>query len=128
MRRENQKLSPRYFGPYEVTEKVGHVAYRLKLPLGSMVHPVFHVSMLKGKVVDTKEWSSDAPIAGPGGEMTVPESILERRMVRSGNSYTVLVKVRWLNLPEQEASWENFYEMEKAFPEFMARQQPPGRG
>lgn len=61
--------------------------------------------------------SSDAPIAGPGGEMTVPESILERRMVRSGNSYTVLVKVRWLNLPEQEASWENFYEMEKAFPE-----------
>ncbi|XP_015159729.1 uncharacterized protein [Solanum tuberosum] len=42
------KLSPRYIGPFEVLKRVEDVAYELALPLGlSLVHPVFHVSVLK---------------------------------------------------------------------------------
>ena len=39
------KLSPRFIGPFEITERVGAVAYRLKLPPSlEGVHDVFHVS------------------------------------------------------------------------------------
>ena len=42
------KLSPRFIGPYEVSERVGPVAYRLILPPElEKIHDVFHVSMLR---------------------------------------------------------------------------------
>jgi hypothetical protein len=42
--RSNQKLSFKFFGPYEDLAKVGSVAYKIGLTTSSSVHPVFHVS------------------------------------------------------------------------------------
>ncbi|GKF60324.1 putative reverse transcriptase domain-containing protein, partial [Tanacetum coccineum] len=45
---KRRKLAPRYVGPFEIIERVGPVAYRLKLPQElSCVHDTFHVSNLK---------------------------------------------------------------------------------
>ena len=45
---KNDKLSPRFIGPYEVIEKVGPVAYRLALPPKlEKIHNFFYVSMLR---------------------------------------------------------------------------------
>ncbi|GJS29753.1 hypothetical protein Tco_0490373 [Tanacetum coccineum] len=47
------KLAPRYVGPFEILERIGHVAYWLRLPKQlSGVHDMFHVSNLKKCLAD----------------------------------------------------------------------------
>ena len=47
------KLSPRYIGPYEISERIGPVAYRVILPSKlARIHDVFHVSMLRRYIPD----------------------------------------------------------------------------
>ncbi|KAL5569900.1 hypothetical protein UlMin_026475 [Ulmus minor] len=57
------KLSPRYIGPFEILERIGKVAYRLALPPElSLVHNVFHVSMLQKYVPDPSHVLENEPI------------------------------------------------------------------
>ena len=40
-------------GPYEIVERIGKVAYRLRLPPElAIIHDVFHVSMLRKYIAD----------------------------------------------------------------------------
>jgi len=41
-----KKLWPRWIGPYEIIQRVGPVAYKLRLPNNLKIHDVFHVSLL----------------------------------------------------------------------------------
>ena len=45
--KKDNKLSPKYYGPYKVLQKIGTMAYKLEHPSSSQVHPIFHVSCLK---------------------------------------------------------------------------------
>lgn len=47
--RKNFKLSPKFYGPFQILQCVGLVMYKLKLPKETRINPVFHVSLLKKK-------------------------------------------------------------------------------
>ncbi|TYK05420.1 Ty3/gypsy retrotransposon protein [Cucumis melo var. makuwa] len=112
--RRNEKLAPRFFGPYKIIEKIGPVAYRLQLPENSRIHPVFHVSQLR-KLVGQHEniqptiqfvdenytWKSE------------PEEAIEYRKT-GAKQWEVLVC--WRGLPKYEASWESYEEMKEKYP------------
>nr|GEZ10613.1 putative reverse transcriptase domain-containing protein [Tanacetum cinerariifolium] len=50
---KKEKLAPRYVRPFEILERIGLVAYRLRLPQEmSGVHDTFHLSNLKKYLVD----------------------------------------------------------------------------
>ena len=50
--RPSAKLDVRRLGPFPVLEQIGSSAFRLELPSGMNIHPVFHVSLLEPHVAN----------------------------------------------------------------------------
>jgi hypothetical protein len=46
------KLAARFYGPFEIFDRIGLVAYIIALPTSMNVHNVFHVSLLNKYVHD----------------------------------------------------------------------------
>lgn len=80
--RRNFTLAAKYYGLFEVLEKVGSVAYRLKLQEGARLHPVFHVSLFKKKIGPTHTITSILPKYDSQDHcLLVLEQILSRRVM-----------------------------------------------
>ena len=96
-----------FIGPYEILQRVGNVAYELKLPEDlASVHQEFHVSMLKNYLGDPY---SILPVEGLGVDEKlyyeeVPVEILDRQVKRLRNKEVVTVKVLWRNHLVEEAT------------------------
>lgn len=116
----NHKLNPKFFGPFEVLKKIGTCAYRLNLPAGSSIHPVFHVSLLKARVGKDQAISPTLPLIGsPQEGLQVPQTIVARRMVKKRNSAVTQILVQWRGQEIDDATWEEYSEMAKRYPDFI---------
>ncbi|GJT53839.1 putative reverse transcriptase domain-containing protein [Tanacetum coccineum] len=103
------KLAPRYVGPFEILERIGPVAYRLRLPEElSGVHDTFQVSNLK-------KFLADASLHMPLDEIKVyktlcfveePVEIMDHEIKSLKRSRISLVKVRWNSKRGPEFTWE----------------------
>ena len=112
------KLFARFFGPYKILEKVGEVAYKLELPVGVRVHPVFHVSQLK-KHVGPDRAQSQLPLLDDTGLIAKePISILDRRMVKKQGQAVTEVLVQWRNTFPEDSTWEVFSLFQQNYPHF----------
>lgn len=106
-KRAHQKLASKFFGPYPILQQVGRVAYKLQLPEGVRIHPVFHVSLLKKYVGDAANSQPDLPPVSDEGEIILePEAILDHRWVKQGGKFITESLVQWKHLPAEEATWE----------------------
>ncbi|KAI3723340.1 hypothetical protein L2E82_34842 [Cichorium intybus] len=103
------KLSPRFIGPFRISQRVGAVAYRLELPDELHgIHDVFHVSHLRKPLFDK---SQQVPLA----EIEVddklrypeqPERVLDRKIRQLRNKKISMVKVLWRHHRGSDMTWE----------------------
>ena len=111
----------KYYGPFQIIAKVGTVAYRLRLPDGAKVHPVFHVSLLKRRIGDAQGTDPMLPAWDSSDQCLLqPEAVLRRRAIRRNSIVVIQYLVKWDQLPESEASWEDKDFIDKQFPAFQA--------
>ena len=115
--KQYHKLAPRYFGPYQIVDKIGAVASKLALPSFAQLHPVFHVSQLKKKIGPHSRMGTLLPTPS-STPMLEPLVILARRMVRRGNRPATQVLVHWSNFFPENATWEYLFDLQQRFPHF----------
>ncbi|KAK8933363.1 hypothetical protein KSP39_PZI015730 [Platanthera zijinensis] len=117
--RGNQKLSPRYYGPFQIISRVGPVAYTLALPPGSRIHPTFHVSLLKRKVGQHIQPSALLPDVTAAGELRpLPEDVLRSRWKHRGTEFRPELLVKWKNLSPAQNSWVDFFDFKELYPDY----------
>ena len=90
----SNKLSPWFYGPYRVLESV---AYRLDLPPGSKIHPVFHVSILKKQLGSTDKIDSSIPLVSETSGHLQPQPIVVLNSRSNGRKHELLIQ--WQGLP-----------------------------
>ena len=118
-RRSNEKLSARFYGPFEIIKKIGQVAYKLDLPPDAKIHPVFHVSQLKKHVGDAPVIPSIPPQLTAELELQVePEAVIAVRRVYEQGRVTLEVLIKWEGLSREESTWEDAELLHQRFPLF----------
>ncbi|GJZ17629.1 putative reverse transcriptase domain-containing protein [Tanacetum coccineum] len=117
--RKKGKLAPRYVGPFKILERIGPVAYRLRLPEElSGIHDTFHVSNLKKCLADA---SLHVPLDEIKIDKTLrfveePVEIMDREVKSLKRSKIALVKVRWNSKCGPEFTWEREDYMKSKYP------------
>lgn len=107
--RRNEKLSPRYYGPFEIAARIGEVAHKLGLPADSQVHPVFHMSQLRRAHGVTNSSPLLPQQLNEDIELIVePEELLGVRNNRPTGLGEIEVLLKWKALLLFEATWEKF--------------------
>ncbi|XP_072953432.1 uncharacterized protein [Typha angustifolia] len=114
----NQKLGYKYYGPYRVLQRIGPVAYRLDLPEGTRIHPVFYVSALKAQIGPNHVVGSTLPEPMEEDGSNEPVRVLSRRRRRQGSRLETEVLIEWLGKPTDESTWELEADIMDRFPNF----------
>ncbi|KAG0487756.1 hypothetical protein HPP92_009851 [Vanilla planifolia] len=116
------KLKPKFIGPFQISERIGQVAYRIALPIQlAGVHDVFHVSLLRKYVSDPAHiirYDTEGIEIQP--DLTYQEKpilILDRKEKVLRNKAIPMVRVLWQNHTDIEATWEIETDIKAQYPD-----------
>ena len=102
-KRPSSKLDFTKLGPFEIEEKKGPLNYKLRLPEGTRLHPVFHIALLEPADPKTP---LQTDITGIDPEFEIPsynvEKILDMRIISNRPHYLV----KWKGFAHTENTWE----------------------
>jgi hypothetical protein len=99
---------------------VGDLSYKLQLPAGSKLYPVFHVSQLR-RDPPAEEVHQELPqVTDEAVPLHVPEQIPQTRQVPRRQGHLDQALIQWTRLPVSLATWENVVELKARFPRALA--------
>jgi hypothetical protein len=108
------KLRPKFYGSFQVLERVGDVAYRLQLPAGTRLHDVFHVGLLKRFRGEPPLEPLVLPPVKNGRACAQPEAVIRARLARGRQE----LLVQWRGQLAAEATWMDRQEFQHLYPQF----------
>jgi hypothetical protein len=94
--RKSSKLRQLYYGPYKILKQLNPISFQLQLPATSLIHDVFHCSLLK-PAHDSEGLGvrvNKLPAATNSGEYEV-EKILTKR----GEDNHIQYLIKWKGYP-----------------------------
>ncbi|CAJ0916593.1 unnamed protein product [Ranitomeya imitator] len=102
MKVSSPKFKPRFIGPYNISEIIYPVSFRLALPASFAIHNVFHRSLLRRYVVPVvPSVDPPAPVLVEGELEYEVEKILDSRFSRRRLQYLV----KWKGYGQEDNSW-----------------------
>jgi len=98
----NKKITTKREGPFTITEVLGPLNYRLKLPIGWKIHDVFHASLLTPYV---ENGTHGRNFIQPAPDLIDHQEEWEvERIVRHKGSKNVSYQVKWTGY--EDMTWE----------------------
>jgi len=114
----SKKLSPKFLGPYQITRRIGPVAYEIALPPQlANLHPMFHVSQLRKYVFDPAHVleAEDIQIREDLTVEVPPIALEDSKVEERRGKIVSLVKVIW-DRRTGDSTWELEDDMRKSRP------------
>jgi hypothetical protein len=96
------KLGPKFYGPYQIMQRIGEVSYKLQLPPRARIHDVFHVALLKKFEGIAPSQLVPLPDILHGQVIPFPDKVVKARLNRG--VWELLVQ--WVGCAAADASWE----------------------
>ncbi|KAB1225090.1 Transposon Tf2-9 polyprotein [Morella rubra] len=120
--RHNLKLSPRFYGPFKILQRIGSVAYKLDLPSTSLLHPVFHVSQLKRQLGTRVAAATHLPPTDSHGVLRPePVHVLNRRSRKVRNRAVTDLLIQWQGQPPEDATWIPYHQLALDYPHLVGK-------